>query len=104
MLFPHRPPPSPNPRRRHSEEDPAMAAEVAVGERTAFSGTDFVVRYGVVLVGVLVAIVFSFVIPGFATLDNAVSILQTQAVAAVAALGMTLTAVVGDLDLSVGAV
>ena len=47
---------------------------------------------------------FSFVIPGFATLDNAVSILQTQAVAAVAALGMTLTAVVGDLDLSVGAV
>jgi len=58
----------------------------------------------VVLVGVLVAIVFSFVIPGFATLDNAVSILQTQAVAAVAALGMTLTAVVGDLDLSVGAV
>jgi simple sugar transport system permease protein len=81
-----------------------MTAEVAVGERDAFSVTDFVVRYGVVLVGVTVAIVFSFVIPGFATLDNAVSILQTQAVAAVAALGMTLTAVVGDLDLSVGAV
>jgi len=81
-----------------------MAAEVAVGERTPFSGTDFVVRYGVVLVGVVVAIVFSLVIPGFATLDNAVSILQTQTVAAVAALGMTLTAVVGDLDLSVGAV
>ncbi|HTF52143.1 MAG TPA: hypothetical protein VK735_32270, partial [Pseudonocardia sp.] len=81
-----------------------MTAEVAVGERAAFSVTDFVVRYGVVLVGVTVAIVFSFVIPGFATLDNAVSILQTQAVAAVAALGMTLTAVVGDLDLSVGAV
>jgi simple sugar transport system permease protein len=81
-----------------------MTAQVAVGERTAFSVTDFVVRYGVVLVALLVAIVFSFVIPGFATLDNAVSILQTQAVAAVAALGMTLTAVVGDLDLSVGAV
>jgi simple sugar transport system permease protein len=81
-----------------------MTAEVAVGERDAFSVTDFVVRYGVVLVGVTVAFVFSFVIPGFATLDNAVSILQTQAVAAVAALGMTLTAVVGDLDLSVGAV
>ena len=30
-------------------------------------------------------------------------ILQTQAVAGIAALGMTLTAVVGDLDLSVGA-
>ena len=81
-----------------------MTAEVAVGERTAFSLTDVVVRYGVVLVAVLVAVVFSIVIPGFATLDNAVSILQTQAVAAIAALGMTLTAVVGDLDLSVGAV
>jgi simple sugar transport system permease protein len=33
-----------------------------------------------------------------------VAILQTQAVAAIAALGMTLTAVVADLDLSVGAV
>ena len=36
-----------------------MTAEVAVGERAAFSVTDFVVRYGVVLVGLLVAIVFS---------------------------------------------
>ncbi|GEL20116.1 ABC transporter permease [Pseudonocardia asaccharolytica] len=81
-----------------------MTAQVSVGERAAFSVTDFFVRYGVVLVGLLVAIVFSVVIPGFATVDNAVSILQTQAVAAIAALGMTLTAIVGDLDLSVGAV
>lgn len=76
----------------------------SVGERTGFSVTEFLVRYGVVLVAVLVAVVFSLVIPGFASTDNVVSILQTQAVAAVAALGMTLTAVVGDLDLSVGAV
>lgn len=76
----------------------------SVGERRGFSVTEFVVRYGVVLVGVVVAVVFSLVIPGFASPDNVVSILQTQAVAAVAALGMTLTAVVGDLDLSVGAV
>jgi simple sugar transport system permease protein len=81
-----------------------MTTQVSVGERDGFALTDFVVRYGVVLVGVLVAIVFSLLIPGFATADNAVSILQTQAVAAIAALGMTLTAVVGDLDLSVGAV
>jgi simple sugar transport system permease protein len=81
-----------------------MTAQVSVGERTAFSATDFFVRYGVVLVGLLVAIVFSLIIPDFATANNAVSILQTQAVAAIAALGMTLTAVVGDLDLSVGAV
>ncbi|MBO0850868.1 MAG: ABC transporter permease, partial [Pseudonocardia sp.] len=81
-----------------------MTAQVSVGERTTFSVTDFFVRYGVVLVGLLVAIVFSLVIPGFFSANNAVSILQTQAVAAIAALGMTLTAVVGDLDLSVGAV
>ena len=81
-----------------------MTTEVSVAERGAFSSTDFVVRYGVVLVGILIAVVFSLLIPGFATPATAVSILQTQAVAAIAALGMTLTAVVGDLDLSVGAV
>ena len=81
-----------------------MTTEVAVAERDAFSGTDFVVRYGVVLVGVLIAVAFALLIPGFATPSTVVAILQTQAVAAIAALGMTLTAVVGDLDLSVGAV
>jgi simple sugar transport system permease protein len=81
-----------------------MTTEVSVAERDAFSSTDFVVRYGVVLVGVLIAVAFALLIPGFATPATAVAILQTQAVAAIAALGMTLTAVVGDLDLSVGAV
>ena len=47
---------------------------------------------------------FALLIPGFATPNTLVAILQTQAVAAIAALGMTLTAVVADLDLSVGAV
>lgn len=81
-----------------------MTAQVSVAEREPFSLADFFVRYGVVLVGVIIAVVFSIVIPNFATADNVVSILQTQAVAAIAALGMTLTAVVGDLDLSVGAI
>ena len=81
-----------------------MTTEVSVAERDAFSATDFVVRYGVVLVGVLIAVAFSLLIPGFATPATAVAILQTQAVAAIAALGMALAAVVGDLDLSVGAV
>lgn len=79
-------------------------SELNTAEPGGFSVTDFFVRYGVVLVGVLIAVVFSVAIDGFATPANAVSILQTQAVAAIAALGMTLTAVVGDLDLSVGAV
>jgi simple sugar transport system permease protein len=58
----------------------------------------------VILVGILIAVAFSLLIPGFATPNTVVAILQTQAVAAIAALGMTLTAVVADLDLSVGAV
>jgi simple sugar transport system permease protein len=49
-------------------------------------------------------VAFALLIPGFATPNTLVAILQTQAVAAIAALGMTLTAVVADLDLSVGAV
>ena len=81
-----------------------MTAQVAVAERDPFSVTEFVVRYGVILVGVLIAVAFALLIPGFATPNTLVAILQTQAVAAIAALGMTLTAVVGDLDLSVGAV
>ena len=82
-----------------------MATEVAVMDgRAPFSVTDFVVRYGVILVGLLIAVAFSLLIPGVATPATAGSILQTQAVAAIAALGMTLTAVVADLDLSVGAV
>lgn len=81
-----------------------MTAQVAVAERDPFSAADFVVRYGVILVGVLIAVAFALLIPGFATPNTLVAILQTQAVAAIAALGMTLTAVVGDLDLSVGAV
>ena len=81
-----------------------MTAQVAVAERHPFSGAEFVVRYGVILVGILIAVAFALLIPGFATPNTLVAILQTQAVAAIAALGMTLTAVVADLDLSVGAV
>lgn len=79
-----------------------MTRQTVVRRPSGFG--DFVVRYGVILLGVLITIVFSLTTSGFATLDNAVAILQVQAVAAIAALGMTLTAIVGDLDLSVGAV
>jgi simple sugar transport system permease protein len=65
--------------------------------------TNFLVRYGVLSMALALIIGFSFVIPGFASLTTATAILQAQAVAALCALGMTLAAVVGDLDLSVGA-
>lgn len=72
--------------------------------RARFSLVDFSVRYGVVLLALVTAIVFCLTVPGFATADNFVSILQAQAVAGLAALGMTIAAVVGDLDLSVGGI
>jgi simple sugar transport system permease protein len=65
--------------------------------------TEFLVRYGVLAMALMLIIAFSFLIPGFASFSTATAILQAQAVAALAALGMTLAAVVGDLDLSVGA-
>lgn len=65
--------------------------------------TDFLVRYGVLAMALTLIVGFSILIPGFASLTTATAILQAQAVAALCALGMTLAAVVGDLDLSVGA-
>lgn len=65
--------------------------------------TDFLVRYGVLAMALVLIVAFSILIPGFASLSTTTAILQAQAVAALCALGMTLAAVVGDLDLSVGA-
>lgn len=86
-----------------------MTAPATVGRPTGphrdpVSIVDFFVRYGVLLIFVGVIVVFSIVIPNFASMNTVTSILQAQTVAGIAALGMTLTAVVGDLDLSVGAI
>lgn len=81
----------------------AVGKPVVFG-REQFGIVDFFVRYGVLLIFAIVIVVFSFVIPDFASMDTVNSILQAQTVAGIAALGMTLTAVVGDLDLSVGAI
>ncbi|MDQ2846283.1 MAG: ABC transporter permease [Actinomycetota bacterium] len=81
-----------------------MTAGTAVGTPThRFALMDFLVRYGVLIVFVVVIVVFGFTITGFTSMNTVTSILQAQAVAGIAALGMTLTAVVGDLDLSAGA-
>lgn len=65
--------------------------------------TYWLVRYGVLVMALAMTVYFCIAIPGFASIDTASSIMQAQAVAAIAALGMTLAAIVGDLDLSVGA-
>lgn len=69
----------------------------------AFSLLAFVVKYGILVIFLVIFVVFWFAVPGFGSVNNVVSIFQAQAVAGIAALGMTLAAVVGDLDLSVGA-
>jgi simple sugar transport system permease protein len=82
-----------------------MTAATAVGgDRERLTLVDFVIRYGVLLIAVAVIVTFTVSIDNFASMDTVTSILQAQTVAGIAALGMTLTAVVGDLDLSVGAV
>jgi simple sugar transport system permease protein len=82
-----------------------MTTATAVGgPRERVGLVDFFVRYGVLLIALIVIIVFSVVIDNFASMNTVTQILQAQTVAGIAALGMTLTAVVGDLDLSVGAV
>ena len=80
------------------------AATAMAGPRERPGLVDFFVRYGVLLIAMVVIIVFSVTIDNFASMSTVTSILQAQTVAGIAALGMTLTAVVGDLDLSVGAV
>lgn len=74
-------------------------------QRTAGTGSvvDFIVKYGVLIVFAALLVIFWFTAPGFASGSSLISIVQAQAAAGIAALGMTLTAIVGDLDLSVGA-
>ena len=80
-----------------------MSASTAPESARTFSLIDFFVRYGVLIIFAVVLVSFWLFVPGFASGGNLISIFQAQAVAGIAALGMTLTAVIGDLDLSVGA-
>lgn len=82
---------------------PDNKPDITPEARTPFSMINFLVRYGVLLIFAVLLITFWTTVPGFGSANNIVSIFQAQAVAGIAALGMTLAAVVGDLDLSVGA-
>lgn len=63
----------------------------------------FIQRYGAVLMLIGICVVFSILSPeSFATKQNAVTILQQQAVLACLALGLLLPIAVGEFDLSVG--
>lgn len=60
-------------------------------------------RYGLIVVLVLVTAFFSMAKDSFATYDNVLIILQSVAVVAIVALGVTVSMAAGGFDLSVGA-
>ncbi len=74
----------------------------AVGSETS-TWVGLLQRYGAVLMLIAVCVIFSILSPdSFATKQNAVTILQQQAVLACLALGLLLPIAVGEFDLSVG--
>lgn len=66
-------------------------------------GRDILVRYGFIAVTVLFFVYFAATIPAFRTTSTMFSMLKFTSVVAIAGLGVTVTMVVGGLDLSVGA-
>lgn len=64
---------------------------------------DWIVRYGFIAVTVIFFVYFSATIPAFRTSSTMFAMLKFTSVVAIAGLGVTVTMVVGGLDLSVGA-
>jgi simple sugar transport system permease protein len=69
-----------------------------------FSGVDFAIRYGFLILMAALVLYFSATAPGFVSPQSAVFILQSVAITGILALGVTATLVVGGFDLSIGAV
>ena len=74
---------------------------VARTARTA-GALDAVVRYGLVAVAVALVVVFSATEPAFRTQDTLFSVLKFASATTIVGLGVTLSLVVGGMDLSVG--
>lgn len=87
-----------------TEVDAAAAVPTRPG-RDAGSARTFVARYAVVLALLLFVVFFSLLRPEtFFTVDNFKSILITQAVLVILALGITVPLATGEFDLSVASV
>ncbi len=79
---------------------------MSIGKTTATTGfdlRDFIVKYGFILVTVLLFVWFALSEPSFRMQNTLFSMLKFTSVVAITGLGVTLTMVVGGLDLSVGA-
>lgn len=69
-----------------------------------FDFRDFIVKYGFILVTVILFVWFASTEPSFRMQNTLFSMLKFTSVVAITGLGVTLTMVVGGLDLSVGAI
>ncbi|MFP6558923.1 ABC transporter permease [Paraburkholderia sp. B3] len=85
----------------HSTVEAAAVASRVAPSRAILNTwrTELGVGLGLVALFVL----FSFVAPHFASIDNVVSILTQVSVTAIIAVGMTMVIIAGEIDLSVGA-
>lgn len=75
----------------------------ALSEKKPIDFRDLVVRYGFIAVTILFFIYFAATIPAFRMSSTMFSMLKFTSVVAIAGLGLTVSMVVGGLDLSVGA-
>ncbi len=79
---------------------------MSIGKTTATTGfdlRDFIVKYGFILVTVILFVWFASTEHSFRMQNTLFSMLKFTSVVAITGLGVTLTMVVGGLDLSVGA-
>jgi len=81
-----------------------MSTSLAV-TRPTFLTSPLLRQYGGIVLSIIVlGLVFSFLSPRFLAFNNFMNILQQVAVVAVAAYGMTYVILLGEIDLSVGAI
>lgn len=66
--------------------------------------SDFLTKYGIVFVLLVLIIVFSASAPSFLTENNIINILRQVAVVGIVAVGMTMVLLTGGIDLSVGSI
>lgn len=80
------------------------SATSAAGTRHPVQVSEFIRRYGIVVVFVAVVVIMCITSPQFRTQGNALNLLQQNAVIGIMACAMTFAIILGGFDLSVGAV
>lgn len=68
----------------------------------SFKALDFILKYGVYTIFILMVILFSLSSPRFLTINNIVMLLQQAAPRGIAVIGITFVLVVAGIDISIG--